>query len=140
MQPGEEVASGLFIAGRDASKMLDDVKKSLNQIALAIEHEVTFAFDFAIGFWWNDDLNTAGLKIGDVAVRVIALVAEHRARIDPGSQRFGLLDVVDLPAREAELQRVAQSIDNRMNLRRQPTARTPYCLVRSRFFWAPALC
>ena len=48
MQPGKEVSCGLFVAGRDGPKMLDDIEEPLDEIALAIECEVAVPFDLAV--------------------------------------------------------------------------------------------
>jgi hypothetical protein len=49
-------------------------------------------------------------------------------------------DVVDLAAGEAERQRVAESIDDHMDLGSWATARAAYGLVEPPFLSAPALC
>lgn len=84
MQSGQEVSGGLFVTGCDASEVFDDVEKSFNKIALAIKRKIAFTLDFAIGFRWNDHLDAALLKALDVAVGVIALVAQQCPSLDLG--------------------------------------------------------
>jgi len=84
MQSGQKVSGGLFVAGRYASEVFDDIEKSFNEIALAIKREVAFTLDFVIGFRWNDHLDAALLKALDVAVGIIALVAQQRSSLDVG--------------------------------------------------------
>lgn len=85
LQSGQEVAGGLFVAGCDSSEVFDDVEKSFNEIALTIKREVACTLDFAIGFRWNNHLDAALLEAFDVAVGIIAFVAEQRTSLDLGS-------------------------------------------------------
>ena len=55
-------------------------------------------------------------------VGVISLVGEQGLRLDKRQQRVGLRDVMDLPTREAERQRIAQGIDDHMDFSREPAA------------------
>jgi hypothetical protein len=48
MQPGQEVARGLFVACRDTSKVFDGIEESLDEISLGIEREVAVPFDLAV--------------------------------------------------------------------------------------------
>jgi hypothetical protein len=43
MQAGEEIASGFFVAGRDASELLEELKETLDEVAFGVEGEVTIA-------------------------------------------------------------------------------------------------
>jgi hypothetical protein len=51
-----------------------------------------------------------------------------------------LRDIVNLPTREAERQRIAQRVDDYMDFRREPAARAADGLVETPFLRAPALC
>ena len=53
---------------------------------------------------------------------------------------FSLGDVVDLAASEAERQRIAESVDDHMDLGGRAAARAAYGLVETPFLRAPALC
>jgi hypothetical protein len=50
MQAREEVASGFFVAGGDASELFDKIEKALDEIAFGVEGEVAIARDPAIRF------------------------------------------------------------------------------------------
>ena len=52
----------------------------------------------------------------------------------------GAVQIVGLPGRQEEVQRVAQSIDQSMDFGAQSSPRAPDCLVRAVFLSAPALC
>jgi hypothetical protein len=48
-------------------------------------------------------------------VSVIPLVGEEGFWLDKRRERFGLRDIVNLPTRETERQRIAQSVDDGMD-------------------------
>ena len=140
MEAGEEIARGLLVAGSDAAKVLDGIEEPLDEIAFAVKREVAVPFDFAVGFWRDHRLDDARFEALDEAVAVVSLVGEKRSGIGLRHQCFGLGDIVDLAAGEAEHERISQGVDDGMDFRRQAAARAAYGLVFARFFWAPALC
>ena|SRR6185437_15441578 len=73
-------------------------------------------------------------EAGDEAVGVVILVGEKGLRVNLDAKLFGLGYVVNLSAGETERQGIAKGVDDHVNLRRQPAARTPYGLVEPLFF------
>ena len=73
-------------------------------------------------------------------VSVIPFVGEEGFGLDKRRERFGLGDVVNLPARETERQRIAQSVDDSVDFCCEAAARAAYGLVEAPFLRAPALC
>ena len=73
-------------------------------------------------------------------IGIICLVGQQGFRLDKGHERFGLRDIVNLPTREAERQRIAQRVDDYMDFRREPAARAADGLIETPFLRAPALC
>ena len=73
-------------------------------------------------------------------VGVISFVGEQGLGLDKRQQRVGLRDVMDLPTREAERQRIAQGVNDHMDFRREPAARAADGLVETPFLRAPAEC
>ena len=59
MDAREEVSSGLFVAGCDRAKVLDDVEETFDEVALAIERKVALARRLAICPRRNDGLDAA---------------------------------------------------------------------------------
>ena len=76
----------------------------------------------------------------DEAVAIIAFVGEEGCGFDFLGQDLGLRYVVNVSAGEAHRQRIAQRIDDGVNLGRQSSARAADRFVRPPFFRAPALC
>ena len=71
---------------------------------------------------------------------VVALVAEESFGLRFSREGFSLGDIVDLASGEAERQRVAQGVDDHMDLGGRAAARAAYGLVDTPFLRAPALC
>ncbi len=140
MKACEKVARGFFVAGGDASERLDELKETLDEVAFGVEGEVAIAFGLAIRFRWDDRLDRAHFEAFDEGAGVVALVAEEGFGLHFGREGFSLGDVMDLSAGEAERQRVAQGVDDHMDLGGRAAARAAYRLVETPFLRAPALC
>ena len=140
MQGGEEIAGSFFVAGRDASELFDELKETLDEVAFGVEREVAIARDLAIRFWRDDRLDRPGFEAFDEGVGIVAFVAEEGFGLHFSGEGFSLGDVVDLAAGEAERQRIAESVDDHMDLGGRAAARAAYGLVETPFLRAPALC
>ena len=95
LQSCQEIAGGLFVTSSDAAELFDELEESFDQIALSVKREIAIAFVFAIRLWRDDRLDRARLEAGDVAVGVVALVAQNGFRLYLCRQRFGLGDILD---------------------------------------------
>ena len=140
MQAGEEIAGSFFVARCDASELFDELKETLDEVAFGVEREVAIARDLAIRFWRDDRLDRPGFEAFDEGVGIVAFVAEEGFGLHFSREGLGLGDVVDLAAGEAERQRVAESVDDPMDLGGRAAARAAYGLVEPPFLRAPALC
>jgi hypothetical protein len=140
MEAGEEIARGFFVAGCDASELFDELKETLDEVALGVKGEVAIASDLAVRLWRDDRLDRSHFEALDEGAGVITLVAEEGFGLRFRGEGFSLGDVVDLAAGEAERQRVAQGVDDHMDLGGQAAARAAYGLIDPPFLRAPALC
>ena len=140
MEAGEEVSGGFLVARGDSTELFDKLEETLHKIALSVEREIAVAFDFTVCLGRNDRRYLTHCEARNQAVGVIAFVGENGLGFYLGQELFGLGDVVDLSAGEAQRQRVAQGVDDDMNFGRQTTTRSSYGLVETPFFRAPALC
>jgi len=140
MQACEEIARSLFVACRDAPELFDKIEEAFDQIAFGVKGEIAIAFDRAICFWRDDRPDGARFKALDKAVGVIGFVGKKRFGSHLGGECFGLIDVMDLPAGQAERQRIAQGVDDHMDFGGQAAARAAYGLIEAPFLRAPALC
>ena len=140
MNAGKEISGGFFVAGGDGPEVFDDVEEALDEVAFPVKREIAVAFGLAIGFRRDDRRDGADLKALDEGVRVISFVGEQGLRLDLRGQRLGLLDVMGLAAGQADNKRIAQRIDDGVDLGRQPAARAAYGFSAPPFLRAPALC
>jgi hypothetical protein len=140
MQASEKIAGGFFVAGGDTPELLDKLEEAFDEVAFGVEREVAIPFDLAVRFWRDDRLDGSDFKARNKAASVVAFVGEEGLGPHLGGERFGLVDVVDLPAGETERQRVAQGVDDHMDFGGQAAARAAYGLVEAPFLRAPALC
>src|ERR1700678_1338060 len=116
MQACEEIALGFFVAGRDASELFDELKETLDEVALGVEGEVAIASNLAVRLWRDDRLDVTLLEAPALGVGVLALVAQHRFGLRFSREGFSLLDIVDLLAGEADQAGVAQGDRNHVDL------------------------
>ena len=136
---GEEDLGELVVTRGDGPEMLEFVEKTLNEIAFAIEDEVAWAWGFSVGFGWDDRDDRSIVEGGDEGVGVERLVSDQGAGIDGFDQRFERNEIVILARAEHHLDRIAEGVDERVNLSSQSAAGSADGL-RAVFFWAPALC
>jgi hypothetical protein len=79
-------------------------------------------------------------RLTDARVGVERLVGDQRIGLHRGQQVVRPLRVVCLAAGQEEVERVAQRVDQGVDLGAQSAARASDGLVLTSFFWAPALC
>ena len=102
--------------------MLDLQEKALDQVAFAVEREVTMNLWRCCSGWDHGD----SALLGDgVAERfcIVTFVAQNMLGGQVGDQCLRLGDVADLPGRQDEPQGIAYGIDNGMDFRGQAAAR-----------------
>ena len=136
----EKRVGELVVACGDAAILLKGVEEALDEIALAVEGEVGLSGFLAVSFRGNDGRDPTLLELLDEGVRVISLVADEGVRLDLVEKRRSLSDVGRLPRRQRQRDRVAECIDDGVDLCRQAAAGTADGLIVAVFFWAPALC
>ena len=139
MHRGEEISSELVIARGDTTVMLDFVPEALGEIALAVERKIAVAPLLSVFPWgdhWSDGSPSERV---DQRVGVVSLVADKSAWIGSFEQRFRGSQIMRLPWCQHQIERIAQGIDEHVDLGAQSSARFSDGL-RAVFFRAPALC
>ena len=119
--------------------MFELVEETLDEIAFAVEGEIARAGGFSVGFGWDDWGDRSSVEGGDEGVGVERLVREQRAGIDGFDERLSASQVVILARAKHHLDRIAEGVDERVNLGGQSAAGSADGL-RAVFFLAPALC
>ena len=139
MDASEESLGEFVVTGGDGSEMLEQIEETFNEVAFAVEDEVARARGFSVGFGWDNRGDRSVVEGGDEGVGVEGLIGDQGAGAGGFDQRFGAGQIVILARAEHHLDRIAEGVDERVNLGGQSAAGSADGL-RAVFFWAPALC
>lgn len=137
---GKEVSGKLFIARGDAPELFEFVEEPLDQVAFGVERKVAAAGRLAVRLGRDDGGNAGGYETVDEGVGVVSFVGNEGLRCSLGDQLRGGNQVVDLAWGEPQDERIAQSIDESMDLGAQASSGSSDGLALAPFFGAPALC
>jgi hypothetical protein len=121
--------------------LLDLGEEVFDQMARRIKRSVILARRAPVGSR-RDHRGLAGgcQRLNDARVGIERLVGDQRIGLDRGQQVVGPDQVVCLAAGQEEADRVAQRVDQGVDLGAQSAARVSDRLVLTVFFWAPPLC
>ena len=139
MDACQKVSRGFFVACGDGAKVLDDIEEPFDKIAFAIEREIAFALDLAVRFGRDHHFDMTRFKALDESISVVTFVGKDGFGLNLPGERFGLCNVMNLARRKAHRERIAEGVNDSVNLCRQPAARSSYGFVAP-FLSAPALC
>lgn len=141
MDGGEEVASGLVVARGDSTKLLELGEEVFDEVPGLIEIAVIVTGHFAVSFGRNDRRLTGGCEgFEHPVIGIKGLVGDECVGFHAREQPLGADQIMRLAAGQRKANRVAQRIDQRMDLARQPTFTAPDGLVFTPLLRAPALC
>jgi hypothetical protein len=118
----EKISGELVVTCCDSSKVLEFVEEALDEVAFAIEGEVTRQWKRAAGVGRNDRGNLPVGQGFDEGIGIVGLVAYQGRRIEILKQRFCTGEIAGLAWREHQLHGIAQRIDERMNFGAQSAA------------------
>ena len=139
MDGGKKISSEFIIPRGDGSIVLDFVEKPLDEVALAIEREITITLHLAVCLWGDHWKDCPLIERADQRIGVVSFVADDRARVGVFEQRLRAGQVMVLSWRQHQVDRIAQGVDERVDFGGQSSARFADGL-RAVFFRAPALC
>lgn len=134
MDASEEGAGEFVEACGDAAILLQLVEEAFDEVALAVKREVRFARLFAIGPRRDDRRDASRLERLDEGVGVVTSVADECLGLEVFEQWLGLCDVGRLSRCERDGNRIAERVDNGVDLRCQAAARTADGLGLAVFF------
>lgn len=138
---GQESTGELVVARRDGPELFEIVEEPFDQVSLAIEREIGRPLDSPVCLGRDDCGDAPLIESVEEGIGIVGLVGQKGFRTDLVKQGFGLSEVRSLPRREGNCHRIAEAVDDRMNLRRQSASRSADGLaVFVVFFLAPALC
>lgn len=141
MDAGEEVAGELVVARGDGAELLELAEEVLDQVARFVERFVVGPRRRAAALGRDHrQLAGGGERFDHPGIGVECLVGNQRVGGKRGQEGVGTLQVVRLAGREQEADRVAERIDQGVDLGAQPAFAAADRLVFAGFFCAPALC
>src|SRR3954453_5423723 len=134
----------LVVAGRDGPVLLQFGEEVLDQVAGLVEVLVVRAQLLAVRLG-RDHGRLACLRerLEHSLLGIVGLVGDQRGSGEVGQQSIGTFEVVRLPRREGEAGRVAERVDQGVDLRAQAAAAAPDPappVAPAAFLGAPALC
>jgi len=138
---GEEVDGPLVVAGGDSAELLELAEKVFNEVAGRIQVTVERLRPLAVAFW-RDGCGFAGRPepVDHALVSIIGAIGQQRRRHDARQQHVAAAEVMRLAWRQVKAQRIAQRIDQGMDLRAQPASGRANGFFGTVFLAAPALC
>jgi len=104
MQESDEMSCEFFIASGNASKPLEFVDKTFDDVAIAVADAVLVAWLFAIAEGSDDRLYLAGCEPVWQRVKIVAFAGNNGIRIERGAQLFSLGHVMALTPGQDELE------------------------------------
>lgn len=130
MNHAEKIDQVFLIAGCNPAIVLQLEKKVLDQMPIFVQVFVVRSGILGVLAAWHNRSTTLFFDCAHKFLAVITLIGEHVAvfQIEQRNQIFGWRIITDLPARQVNLDRVAQSVHYSMDFRGISTSRTTYSL------------
>jgi hypothetical protein len=114
---GKEVSGGFVIAGCDSAILLEPAEEILDEMACLIGVLVEAALDFAVPPWRDHErFSPCEQWFDHPLVCIKGFVCQQGIGRHVRQQRVGAFQIMGVARRELEIERVAQRIDERMNL------------------------
>ena len=129
VQKAKIAACQLVKARKDPTKMLDLVDETFNQMALTIQPMIVLTGLLGVLTRGDHDFCTALYDQCDKILSAIAAIGDHMLKLESIDQVRGLGNVMPLSSRQAQPQRIAQTIDGQVDFGAKPTATTPQRLI-----------
>ena len=139
LDSGKEISGEFVVARGDGSEVLELIEEALDEVAFAIEREVARPLDLTVRFGRDDGSDCPPGESVNERIGIVSLVTDQGIWIGVLDQWLCASEIMRLTWREHQLDRVAESIDKRMNFGGQSAARAADRLPAI-FFRAPALC
>ena len=142
MDCAEEGAGALVVARTDGAERFELGEEILDQVARAVEAGVVLAPVGTVDLGGDGDFDPGGLEDIDHAfLGVVSAIGEQGTEPadDFGQQRIGAVEIVEVPRRQMERDRVAQRIAQSVQLGAQSAFAAPNCFLGPVPPFAPAL-
>ena len=138
---GEEVSGTFVVARGDGSELLELAEEIFDEMPSFVEFFIILTRRRAVALRRDDgDLIGGGKRFDHAGIGIERLVGDHDVGDDQRQKRVSTRQVMRLSRGEQEPDRVAERVDQRVDLRAQPAFAAPDRFVCAVFFGAPALC
>ena len=117
MDCGKEISRSFVIAGGDRTILLEFAEEVLDEVTRLVDIFVVLALDWAVGSWRDHDrLSAREQRFNHPLVGIEGFVRHQGIGNHVRQQSVGACQIMGLAGRKFERQRIAQRIDERMNL------------------------
>ena len=131
----EEISGGFVVAGGDGSELFEFTEEIFDEVSRFIEISVKIGGRQTIWPRWDYGRFAGGCEgLADPRVSIEGLVGDQRISGHLRQQGIGSDQIVGLPRRQQESQRVAEGVDQGVDFCAQPAAAFADRLVLI-FFW-----
>ena len=135
MDAGEEVSGRLIVAGRNRSVLLELAIEVFHEVARFVHFFVIGARDLSIAPGRDHEfLACREQRLDDAHIGIESLVGQQNVGLHLGQKRVGTFQIMGLPGRQEESQRIAKGIDQGMDFSAQSAFAAPDRLVFAVFF------
>lgn len=134
MDGGKEIPGGFVVAGCDRPELLELAEEILDQVALFVEFSIELARHQTV--WSRRDYGgfaSRRQRAEYSAIGIEGAICDQQVGGHMRQQRISPGQVVRLSRRQQEAQRIAERVDQRMDLGAQPAAAAAECLVLNFF-------
>ena len=131
---GKEISGGFVVARGDCPELLELAEEILDQVTLFVEFAIELARRRAV--WSRRDYRKfagRGQRVEDPAIGIEGAICDQQVGGHMRQQRIGPGQVVRLSRRQQQAQRIAERVDQRMDLGAQTAAAAAKCLVLNFF-------
>jgi len=137
---GKEVLRQLVVAGRDAAEVLELGEEALNQVPLAVQPCAEVRFRSPVGLGWDIGERPLFSERRADAIDIVSLIRQYDCSSPNMVEQFvGSLAIMALPSGQAQPDREALPIDNRVDFGREATSGTTETMISIPLF-AVAAC
>ena len=141
MDAGEKVSCGLIVTGRESSELLELTDEILDQRARLVQFFIKIARRLATALGWDYwGLARRYEGFDHAFIGIEGFICQQGVGFHLRQEHVGAFKIMRLTTSQEEGKRIAQCIDQEMDLCTQPAFAAPDRLVFAVFFWAPALC
>jgi hypothetical protein len=130
----KEISGGFVVAGCDRPELFEFAEEILDQVALFVEFSIELARRQAVGSGWDyGGFASRRQRVENSAIGIEGTICDQQVGGHMRQLRIGPGQVVRLSWGQQEVQRIAERVDQRMDIGARPAAAAAKCLVLNFF-------